>query len=390
MAIFKDTRKPNLEYYSPAGQAYYEDPRNQYWHDEYQATERKDIFVFREGHGADTIRDFALDDKIRFVDFAGAFRDLTFAVDAEARTITIRYDGSGHQITLRKAAALIGPDGASLLTAANFHFVTDTTQGVVLEGAGFLRGGKGNDTLTGRGSGNDDLHGGRGDDTLDGDKGDDTLTGGKGDDVLTGGWGNDKLYGGKGVDDLMGSGGNDELYGGKGDDTLIGGWGNDELYGGKGDDILKGSHGNNEFYGGKGDDILEAFWGDNRMVGGQGKDTLVSGWGADTFVFREGDGHDTIEDFGFGWSGSDKYLPIYEPRGSARAKALANGDTDILEIHLNVPASTSEAAAFAGLQIEVQGGDTVIRYGAGSDTITLEDVQANSLALADFDFVFVG
>ena len=33
------------------------------------------------------------------------------------------------------------------------------------------------------------------------------------------------------------------------------------------------------------------------MFGGRGDDALAGGWGAETFVFRRGDGSDTIEDF---------------------------------------------------------------------------------------------
>ena len=59
----------------------------------------------------------------------------------------------------------------------------------------------------------------------------------------------------------FGLNGHDTIETGSGNDTLIGGKGNDTLIGGKGDDILTG------------------------------------GLGADTFVFRPGDGHDTITDF---------------------------------------------------------------------------------------------
>ncbi len=347
MAIFRDVRKPNNE--------------------TYQATARKDIFVFRERHGEDTIQDFALDDKIRFVDFAGTFRDLTFAVDTTAQTITLRYDGSGNQITLRDAAALIGSDGASLLTAANFHFVQTDPDGIVREGAWDpveLRGGKGDDTLTGSWE-NDELHGRKGDDTLDGGDGDDILHGGKGQDILEGSWGDD------------------ELHGGQGDDTLAGGPDDDILHGGKGGDTLRGDSGDDILYGGKGQDFLHGGWGDNRLVGGKGDDTLVSSRGADTFVFREGDGHDTIEDFGFGWSGSDGYFLTLESREAAEVQARANGALDSIEIHLKLPAAML-------VQIKAQGEDTVIRYGAGDDTITLEGVGTSSLTLDDFDFVFVG
>ncbi len=391
MAIFIDSSiLSTLEDADPSTRAYYAKPRNQYWNEKYRATEDKDIFVFKEGHGEDTIRGFALNDKIRFVDFAGTFRDLTFAVDAEARTITIRYDGSGNQITLRKAGALIGPDGASLLTAANFHFV-QTDEGVVwkssddtrevkwLEDGGIeivctgrerMQGGPGNDTLEGVRC-PVKLHGGWGDDFLYGGWENDELRGGKGDDTLEAGYGDNLLDGGPGQDILRGGHDGDILYGGPGHDFLIDGFGNDILYGGKGDDTLEASWGDDELHGGRGDDILDATWGDNRLVGGRGNDTLDSGWGADTFVFREGDGHDTIEDFGFAGRHSDK--------------------EDSIELHLNLPTSTTEAVAFAGLQIEAQGDGAVIRYGAGDDTITLDDLWwVGYPTLDDFDFVFVG
>ncbi len=395
MAIFIDSPKPDLEDMSRLERAYYAKPRRQYWNEKYQATERKDIFVFEEENGQDTIRDFALDDKIRFVDLAGTFRDLTFAVDATARTITLRHDGSGNQITLRKAAALIGPGGESLLTAANFHFVqivqTDGPDGVVWEssdesrevrwledggvevvctGKERMQGGPGNDTLAGVRC-PVKLHGGWGDDVLDGGWGNDELHGGKGRDILDGSHGDDILYGGRGRDILDGSHGDDILYGGRGDDVLDDPFGDDILYGGKGDDSLEATWGDDELYGGRGDDILDAGYGDNRLVGGQGNDMLMSGWGADTFVFREGDGHDTIEAFGFAGRHSDK--------------------EDRIELHLNLPTSTTEAAAFAGLQIEAQGDGAVIRYGAGDDTITLDDLWwVGYPTLDDFDFVFVG
>jgi Ca2+-binding RTX toxin-like protein len=49
-----------------------------------------------------------------------------------------------------------------------------------------------------------------------------TIRGGEGDDVLTGGAGADKLIGGPGDDELNGRGGNDALIGGPGEDTVNG------------------------------------------------------------------------------------------------------------------------------------------------------------------------
>jgi Ca2+-binding RTX toxin-like protein len=56
-----------------------------------------------------------------------------------------------------------------------------------------------------------------------------TIRGGEGDDVLTGGAGNDKLIGGAGEDELNGRGGNDMLIGGPGEDKLNGGSGQNVL-----------------------------------------------------------------------------------------------------------------------------------------------------------------
>ncbi len=412
--IFRDAIRPDIENYPIYLRTYYADPDNQYWNKTHQATEDKDLFIFRKGHGVDTILDFAPDDKIRFVDFRGTFSDLTFEVDTTAQTITIRYDGSVNPITLRNAAALIDPDGTSLLTAANFHFVQDTTRGVVLEGGlgdDILRGGKGDDTLYGGGWGNSEMYGGPGDDILRGGYDDDILRGGKGDDILKGARGNDiliggagndhlhftegesEMYGGEGNDLLEASYGKNALYGGKGKDILESGHGEDALYGGKGDDILDSCGGDSELYGGRGDDILEVSWGDNHLVGGKGDDTLVSGWGADTFVFREGDGHDTIVDFGFGYGGSDSDDIVgLKSERRARKAAKANGEVDRIELHLNLPATTTEPEAFAGLRIKAREDTTVIRYGEAGDTITLEyeSKKMSPLTLDDFDFVFVG
>ena len=61
--------------------------------------------------------------------------------------------------------------------------------------------------------------------------------------------------------------------------TVEGGAGNDSIYGGDGADL---------FYGGKGNDTL---W------GGGGNDSLYGGAGNDTFIYKPGDGTDTIFDY---------------------------------------------------------------------------------------------
>ena len=222
-------------------------------------------------------------------------------------------------------------------------------------GGDTLTGGAGDDTLYGGGHG-DTLTGGTGEDTLYGHKGDDTLEGGIGADFLDGGDGidtasyansddeigeklgvtvnlatgegsgddaggytldvnGDTIYKGDtlvGIENLIGSdhhdtlrgnsevniidGGNgdDMLYGGGGGDTLTGGAGDDTLYGGGHDDTLTGGTGEDTLYGHKGDDTLEGGIGADTLEGGTGADTLQGGAGADTYVFRSGDGADTI------------------------------------------------------------------------------------------------
>jgi len=114
-----------------------------------------------------------------------------------------------------------------------------------------LRGGAGNDTITGL-AGNDTLDGQDGSDSLDGGSGNDSLLGGAGADSLYGGMVSirstearkpDFVYGGIGDDSLMGGAGNDQLHGEDGNDTLLGGSENDQLYGDAGNDFLTGGDG---------------------------------------------------------------------------------------------------------------------------------------------------
>lgn len=105
---------------------------------------------------------------------------------------------------------------------------------------------------------------------------------------------NERFATGKGVDFIDGNGGNDVIFAGKGADVVIGGSGNDILAGQRGADLLIGESGHDKLVGGGGKDILN---------GGTGNDLLIGGGGADTFVFADGDGHDTILGFK---SGKDK------------------------------------------------------------------------------------
>lgn len=220
-----------------------------------------------------------------------------------------------------------------------------------------LYGGAGNDNLWGDES-NAALGGAyNGNDYLDGGDGNDQLIGGGKDDILYGGAGNDVLWGDdsldkvaaefQGNDYLDGGDGDDVLFGGGGNDTLIGGAGNDHLDGGTGADYMDGGTGNNTYVvDNEGDVVLDANvangtgvvnleasisytlggninnltlsgaaningtgnalantltgnGGNNVLAGGGGTDFLDAGAGDDVYVFKRGDGQDTIQNTDF-------------------------------------------------------------------------------------------
>ncbi len=148
------------------------------------------------------------------------------------------------------------------------------------------------------------------------------------------------------TDDSSGGGG---PRGGSGDDTLDGGAGDDVLRGRAGDDTLNGHGGDDTLGGGRGNDTLDGGGGGDTLRGARGDDILTGGRGSDTFVFRSGDGGDTITDFG-------------------------EGDRIRLD---------GVSVGFGALDIRRDGTDTVIHHGTG-DTITLRGVSADSLGADDF------
>ncbi|WP_084451065.1 calcium-binding protein [Gemmobacter nectariphilus] len=154
-----------------------------------------------------------------------------------------------------------------------------------------IGGSDGDDLLEG-GSGDDEIWGGSDSDTVKGGDGHDTLHGGTGNDVVVGGLGDDLLYGGADDDLVVGGSGDDTLRGENGRDTLRGGGGNDDLSGGIGDDVLRGGDGADILIGGDGEDILDGQVGDDILEGQAGNDRLLGGLGDD--LLRGGDGNDVL------------------------------------------------------------------------------------------------
>ena len=243
-----------------------------------------------------------------------------------------------------QAQTLNGGDGIDTADFSQAPSSTITIDGVANDGfSGFgidnvgldvenVRGGGGNDSITGStannlligGSGNDTLSGGDGNDVLDGEAGADTMFGGAGrdrvdyrnratdvrvsigdttsdgaagenDDVasdvedVSGGYGDDSLTGSPAANAFGGGLGDDQIQGLDGNDTLVGGQGEDTIDGGIGDDSVEGTRGNDVIDGGPGNDFLQGQEGFDRIEGSEGFDLLSGGPGADELLTRDGE-----------------------------------------------------------------------------------------------------
>ena len=155
-----------------------------------------------------------------------------------------------------------------------------------------IRGGSGDDTLTGDG-GENKLEGGAGDDTLEGGLGDDILDGGDDDLGTLDGIGDTASYASSTEDltvDLLNSDNNrgrdargdtfieiENIRGGSGSDMLTGDTGANILEGGGGVDTLRGGAGVDTLEGGADGDFLYGDAGVDTLRGGEGGDTLEGG-----------------------------------------------------------------------------------------------------------------
>ena len=216
------------------------------------------------------------------------------------------------------------------------------------------------DTLSGD-AGNNEILGYDGADRIDGREGDDSLVGGAGNDTLIGGTGQDILWGGTGSDSLEGGAGNDTLGGEAGDDFLDGGDGVDSIVGGAGADTLLGGAGN---------DTLE---------GGTGNDVLTGGAGNDLFVYRPGDGHDTITDFNVGNSGR-----LWDGDGTNNDWIDLSGYYDnIWELQADHAddgvLNQSNTTGRTGLAVDYSDNT---RFGTG-DSLTFQDAQADGRSFSE-------
>ena len=294
--------------------------------------DEKDFFVFRDGHGSDTIQNFTPGTDIihlNKVSGVSQFSDLT-----------ITADGSDVLIDTGQGTIRLKNTGIDDVDAGCFGFRMD--------------GGSGDDTLTG-GAGRDFIYGGAGNDTIYGAGGYNFLDGGAGDDTI---------YGGAYFENIHGGAGNDALYGGGGGDRVFGWEGNDTLYGGAGDD--------RELYGGEGNDTIYGGAGDDRLFGGAGDDTLQGDAGSDVFYFAKNHGNDTIEDFTVG--ADNIHLARAGVSGFDDLTLTQDGSDVLIDTGQgtirvkNIDADDLEASSFT-FRIEGGSGDDTLTGGALDDYI---------------------
>jgi Ca2+-binding RTX toxin-like protein len=240
------------------------------------------------------------------------------------------------------------------------------------------------------------------DDILMGDGDKNALYGEGGNDVLKGGGGADKLYGGGGDDTLHSDGLGDFIDGGTGNDTVnfgdsqFGVWVNlesgyynggkyfqpvpqgtpqnivnvenvngsstiDHITGSNTDNILNGNGGADHIFGGGGKDTIDGGNDGDFLDGGAGNDLLTGGAGNDTFIF-------------------DAYSNVPVNIG----KDVVN-DFTVGQDHIEF--DNKIFTDFADVQAHMQqvGNDVVISYD-GNNTVTLHNVNMNSLSASDFLF----
>jgi Ca2+-binding RTX toxin-like protein len=167
-----------------------------------------------------------------------------------------------------------------------------------------------------------------------------------------------------------------------GDDELTGTDGADLLDGGAGDDVLDGAAGNDTLLGGIGSDALHGGPGSDLLDGGPGDDLLLGGWGGDTYVYRPGDGHDTVVDFGPSWQ-IDR-LVLGEGIDAADVAYRRDGRDLVLDI-----GDTGGSVTLAGWfgpawrrveRIETIGGDVLLSTGADRLVAAIAGFRASAAA----------
>jgi Ca2+-binding RTX toxin-like protein len=251
-----------------------------------------------------------------------------------------------------------------------------------LGGNDTLYGLGGNDTING-GTGNDTLNGGAGDDTLYGEDGDDTLIGTSGSDALHGGTGDDfyRLYPLDSVNDVIVEAANEgtdvvwstatTTLGDNVENLALRGSGDIDGTGNALDNNISGSDGSNRLTGLDGNDGLSGNSGDDVLIGGAGKDVMAGGAGGDTFVFEAVS--DSL------WGGKRDVITDF---------AAGTDTIDLAAIDANTAAASEQAFTFIGTGAFTRQAGELQISAFGADTMVSADVDGNGKA--DFQVLLAG
>jgi Ca2+-binding RTX toxin-like protein len=218
-----------------------------------------------------------------------------------------------------------------------------------------IAGGDGSQTVTGAKSGHTDVSLGKGNDTV-------TLRGSE--NTVTLGDGNQTVLGGRGSDTVYVSNGNGEISLGGGDNTVTTGSGNQSVtVGGSGNAITLGS-GNDTVHGGTGDTI--SLEGNN----------VLSVYGHNEMVFV-GDGNATVNDFGIGLA-----LEVGPTAGQDVLTHFASDPGGVVDLIGGIGGFTSVTGVLSALKSDGQGG-TLLSFGQGS-SLDFAGVASSQLHAANF------
>ncbi|PIT34661.1 calcium-binding protein [Snodgrassella alvi] len=182
--------------------------------------EYKDIYIFEEGHGQDTIEDAGENSTLKDgaltneLIFKGAQKN-NIQFYREFNDLIIRAYNSNDSVRLKEFFDIDYYQDYRLIFEDGTISSIDIPKNLPINGTSDDDYIQGDET-------NDIIYGGAGDDTIFGDEGDDILYGGAGDDDISGDEGNDILIGGSGNDLLDGGSGSDRYIfeAGHGQDTV--------------------------------------------------------------------------------------------------------------------------------------------------------------------------
>lgn len=194
----------------------------------------------------------------------------------------------------------------------------------------------------------------------------------------------DSTYGNSSAETLSGT---TTLYGQGGDDTLLGSRGHDVLYGGDGDDVLKGDEGSDLLFGGAGNDILNAGggYGHDVLNGGEGDDTLYGNSRNSTFVYRYGDGNDTIIDSGT--IGNTADVLVLEGIAWEDVIVTRSGADLIVSVRDITAASSGALSGSIRIKNGFEGVGKIEQYQFSDQSLSYADVIA-STGLLDNEYTF--